>query len=133
MRRFFVDAKERAAELLSQPHVGNDVRELVKDLLGVGESLVGLVDQSVGMSADARVIKRRMEQSRQETKVVEEKFANTKTSVLQLATEIETVSREVKNIKARTVLANDPNAASVQKIEASLSQIVKVVTTLASL
>lgn len=133
VRRFLMETKEKAEVVLRESHTGADAKTVINDLLQVASNLVDLNDASAGQSADARVVKKRMEQQRAEMKAVEAKFLAAKNAAIQLATQIEMIALETKNIRSRTVMANDPNAASAAKIDAAVQALAKVITEISSL
>jgi hypothetical protein len=128
-----METKDKADAVLADSHTGADAKLVIQHLMQIATDLVELNDVSAGQSADARVIKRKMELQRAESRAVETKAANAKNAVIQLATQIEVIGIESKKIRSRTVLADDPNAASVNRIDAAVTAITKVITELVSL
>jgi hypothetical protein len=133
VRRFLMETKEKAEAVLADSHTGLEAKQVIRHLIEIATGLIELSDVSAGQSADARVIKRKMEQQRAEARVTETKVAAAKNAVIQLATQIEVIAIEAKKIRSRTVLADDPNAASVTKIDSSVATIAKTITEIASI
>ena len=127
LKLFLTEAKQRAAEITQQPHIGTDVKNLIAELLMYLGQFAEALDSNTGEMADVRLARRRMDQVKLEAKQTVAKLGVLKNEVLQISSAVEIIVRETKAVKARVVVAEDPNAASVLRLEGALKEIMKLI------
>lgn len=130
LKSFYIDAHKRAEQILSEPHVGADVKSTLKDLLKIAEDFRHLLDHTSGQSADIRVMRKRFEAQRNEIRQQEERVEEVKRMVLMLATEVEVIQNEAGQIIKRASTPNDPIASHATRIKTSAQKVVEVVMSL---
>ncbi len=72
-RTFLKDAKDRANHYSGESYVSADVRTVILDLLKIVTSFERIEAESDGQSADSRIMKRKYDTARQETKLAEKR------------------------------------------------------------
>ena len=127
LKLFLTEAKARAAEITAQPHIGTDVKNLIAELLMTLGQFAEALDSNTGEMADVRLARRRMDQVKIEAKLTVAKLGTLKNEVSQISSAVEIIVRETRAVKARVVIADDPNAASVLRLEGALKEIMKLI------
>ncbi len=125
LKAFLSDTRTRAADVLDQPHVGADVKNVIRDLLQISDSFYSLLDQSAGQSADARVLKKKLDLAKTEMREVANKLEATKKTMMALVEEIKTVNTEVAQIvKRHEATPQDLDIQSALRIKAVVQKMV---------
>lgn len=127
-KQFLNDVRQRADEVIAAEHIGIDVKNLVKDLLQACLSFENAVIDNAGASSDMRLLKRKIDQTKAETKAAEAKFEAAKAHIIAITTELKTVGGETSAILKR-LDGNpaDPNHASATKIKAASQKMAEMV------
>jgi hypothetical protein len=124
----FTVAKEKALTVLGDSHTGADAKTSIKTLIQIVEAYRDLMVASTGVTADARVMKKRFEQSRSENNQLEEQLAAMKKQILALATEVEMLGVEAGQIMKRNAdNASSPDHKAAERIMSSALRVVDVV------
>ncbi len=130
-RNFFATAKDKANELLAQPHIGADVKTLIKDLTLSAENFRDFSEQASGLGADVRVMKRRLEAMRGNNKAAAAKMQDLRKTILSIAMELEVINIEATKI-AKRYTPEVPDGACAARIQEAAKKVVAVVSQLAS-
>ncbi len=121
-------AKEKAAVVLSDSHTGADAKTSITSLIRIAEAYRDLFSATAGLSADARLMKKRFDQSRSEKQTLEEQLAEMKKQILALATEVEMLGVEAGQIIKRNAHnPSSPDHGSAERIMSSALRVVDVV------
>jgi molecular chaperone GrpE (heat shock protein) len=128
IKQFMHQAQKNGQEILLQTHVSADIKSVVKDLLQVCDNFQNLLGSSSGQSADARVIKRKYEQSKQELKAAEAKVEAAKSVILSIVEEIKSINGEATTIaKRHENEPGSPDTTSVSNIKRMTSKIIELI------
>jgi hypothetical protein len=127
-KNFLITAKKKAADVLGQPHVGDDVKEIIKDLLQVANSFQEVAVNSSSQSADVRVLKKRFDQAKAENRASEAKLESAKQLMMAVAKDAEVVVVETLSIaKRHQAPETDPDLISSSKIKAAARKIIEAI------
>jgi hypothetical protein len=121
-KQFISDTRKKAELVSNSAHISSDIKDIIKDLLVIADNFESLMSQSVGQSADSRVLKKKLDQSKLELNQVKKALAA-------IAGEIKTIGLESGNIiksPATAVEAANKIKSAIQKIAET---VVKVTTT----
>lgn len=122
------EARKKADTVLSDSHTGAEAKASITTLLKIGEAYRDLLSANHGASADARVVKKRLDQAKSENRALEEKLATMHKSVLSLATEVEMLGVEAGQILKRNAAhPTSPDHGSATRILTSAHRIIDVV------
>ncbi len=128
LKVFLNNARERATTVLSEEHIGADVKRVIKDLLQVSDSFSTLMVQNVGQSSDVRVLKKKFDQSKGEIRDLTAKVDAFKKAVLPLVDAIKVVSAESGEIaKRHSTSTQDPDLQSAARIRSAAQQMVALI------
>lgn len=122
------EARKQAEEVLADKHTGAEAKATITGLLKIGEAYRDMIQTNQGATADARVMKKRLDQSRADVRSLEERLTEMQKSILALATEVEMLGVEAGHIVRRN--ASHPDSAdhgSATRILASAHRIIDVV------
>ncbi len=125
MKAFMVEAKEKAHAVLTQDHVGADVKVALKDLIQVCDTLQAAIAEMSNSSADSRLAKKKLEQAKGETRVAEKQVEELRKTIMNMATDIKAISGEANAILKRH--PDDVDGASAKQVLAGAQSIVKVI------
>jgi hypothetical protein len=121
-------AKEKAEAVLSDSHTGADAKNSIQSLIKVADSFNSLISTATGATADARIIKKRLEQARFDNRILIQKWDESRKSVLAMATELEMLRVEADGIiKRNSANPSSPELGSANRIKASALRIIDVV------
>jgi hypothetical protein len=123
-RIFLEDVKKRATALVGEEYISEDVRKVLRDFLQATESFASLYSESVGQSADSRVLKKRYEQLKSESKANEKRIEQMKSSSISSVASVKVISAEITSITDPASLARIKTA--LQKIAETLIEITKI-------
>ncbi len=128
LRAFMTRTREQADAILSAEHIGADVKSVIKDLIQVSQNIDQFMQLSSGQSADARVLKKKLEQAKADIKAAEAKQEALKQLLTTLIDEIKVISAESQAL-AKLVGADAaaPGAQAVQKIRASVQKMAETI------
>ena len=121
---YVADVKKRAEGLISAEHVGEDVRVCLRDLLKVVENFHDLKTDSVSAGADARLYKKRFDQSKSELRAAEKRIEALKGTGYGLLVPAKQLAAELSSVKDPVVVAR--MQAAIKKIGDSLIEISKI-------
>jgi hypothetical protein len=121
---FLSDVKKRAEGFIGEEYISEDVRKCLRDFLKVVESFSALQSDSVAVGADARLFKKRLEQSKADLKAAEKRVETLKGIGFGLVIPAKQLSNEIASVSDPAVAAR--MKASVQKIADALIEISKV-------
>lgn len=76
---YMADVKKRAEALLGESHHNESAHRLARDLLQLAASFSSLQTDSVSVGADARLLKRRLDQAKTDQKNLEKKIEQIRT------------------------------------------------------
>jgi archaellum component FlaC len=128
LKVFLNQARERAAIVVTEEHIGADVKNVIKDLLQISDSFSTLMQQNVGQSADVRVWRKKYDQAKAEAKDISTKLEGIKKAVQGLVEEVKVVSAEAVTIAKRFEQApQDPNLQSAARIRAAAQKMVALI------
>jgi len=122
---FLNEAKGKASDLLTQEHVGTDAKNNIKDLIQICDSYRGLIDQLHNSSADSRLAKRKLEQSRVEIRAAEKQAEEFKKMILGIVPDLKQLSAEANAIIKRH--PSDEDTVSARQILNSAQNLAKIV------
>ncbi len=123
-KAFLQDARGRADDVLAEVHIGADVKNLIKDLLQIAESLEGMMAANSGQSSDVRVLRKKLDASKGEIRAAETKAENLKGQIVGLATELKAISTETG-----VLLKADPAHPQGLKLKASAQKMAEIIIT----
>jgi hypothetical protein len=121
---FLSDVKSRAEGFIGEDYISEDVRKCLRDFLKVVESFNALQSDSVSSGADARLFKKRLDQSKAELKAAEKRIEALKGIGFGLVIPAKQLSNELSSVKDPAVVAR--MQAAVKKIADSLIEISKI-------
>lgn len=121
---YLSDVKKRAEALVVEEYLGEDVRRVLRDFLKIIESFNALQSDSVSQGADARLFKKRLEQSKTDLKTAEKRIETLKGIGFGLVIPAKQLSNEIASVGDPAVATR--MKASVQKIADALIEISKV-------
>ena len=128
IRNFLITAKKNAAEVLGQPHVGDDVKSVIKDLLQITQNFQDLNQGATSQSADVRVLKKRFDQAKAEIRASEARLVSAKQLMLAAASDAEVIVVETLNIvKRHQTPDTDPDFISGNKIKTAARKIIEAI------
>jgi hypothetical protein len=128
IRAFLATTKKNAAEVLGQPHVGDDVKSVIKDLLQICQNFQDLTGSATSQSADVRVLKKKFDQSKSDLRAIDAKLTAAKQLMLSVASEVEIVIKETISIlKRHQTPATDPDFISGNKIRAASKKVIEAI------
>ncbi len=132
IRAFMHEVREKADQITSNSHVGADVKSVIKDLIQIGENLETVLQQSTGQSADSRVLKKKLDQAKQDMRGNEGKLETVKKSVMAIVEELKIVGQESNGL-LKKFEAGSPEAGQVSRIKASTQKMAETVVQLTKL
>lgn len=121
-RAFLLDARSRAAQVVNEPHVGADVKTLIKDLLQIAESFEAMVVQNSGQSSDVRVLRKKLDASKGEIRAAEAKSEAYKAYIVSLTSELKAISAETG-----ILLKSDPAHPQGMKLKAATQKMAEII------
>jgi hypothetical protein len=130
LKAFLNETKERSKSILESSHIGADVKGIIKDLIALGDNVVALLNQNRDQTADTRVLRKKLDQSRAEAKVLEQKSAEIRSTILSFTEDIKTIAAEANQIIKRSPGSADATSAS--KILSSTQSMVQSIVELSS-
>lgn len=131
LKAALTDARRKADVVLAERHTGADAKTVIMSLLQIAESYRDLLNSSLGGSADARVVKKYLEQERQASKNLQKKLEDCKKQALLLAMEMEVLGHEANSIANRNQENTlNPDYGSAMKIKLSSKKVVDIVLTI---
>ena len=126
LKLYLAETREKSSVIIGMEHIGADVRSNIKDLLKICENFQSLFDQISNQSADSRLAKKKLEQSKAETRAVENKFEDAKKMIMNMAGDIKTLSGEANAIlKRHATTTDDADSQSAKQILNSAQSMVK--------
>ncbi len=132
IRAFMHEVREKADKITASPHIGADVKGVIKDLIKIGENFENVLQQSSGQSADSRVLKKKLDQAKQDMRGNETKLETVKTSIMAIIEELKIVGQE-SNALLKRFEANSPDAIQVTRIKTSTQKMAETVVQLTKL
>ncbi|MEQ1665033.1 MAG: hypothetical protein ABL927_06610 [Bdellovibrionales bacterium] len=97
------DIRQQARTLIGEPHVSNDIRGVIEDLLGVILELERQMNNAEGMGGDVRVLRSRVKQLTTELSNKDREITEFKKKFLDpLVIEIKNITTEVSIISFAT-------------------------------
>ncbi|MES3038109.1 MAG: hypothetical protein V4736_09405 [Bdellovibrionota bacterium] len=131
LKKFLFATKSKASTILDSDHVAAEVKLIIKDFLQVCDNFDTLSQQSSGQNADARLLKKRLDQSKTEMKALENKIDSIKKSVVSMIEDIKIASAEANAIiKRHPAEGDDPDFQSASKIKSSIQKLTEKVVSL---
>lgn len=127
LRMYALQLKDKAKHVLGAEHTGADAKGLIKDLIDLGEKLECLIEQSSGQSADVRMLRKKLDLGKQETKAAESRVESLQKEMALLVAEVKSIAVEVAAISKRHPEATDPDALSASKVKAANQKIAEVI------
>lgn len=129
IKLFLSQTKEKANEILLQAHVGADIKGTIKDLLLVGDNFEKLIQSMTGQSSDSRILKKKLEQAKVESKAFEVNIESLKKVLLLIVDEVKKINVEaaqvIKRHEAKQSQAVD--ALSATRIKSATQKIIDVI------
>lgn len=128
-KRFLTEVRERADKVLADSHTDDNAKRVIRDLLQVGDNFAQLMEQSMGQSADVRVVRKKLDFAKAEYRELEEKLTDFKKKLIALATEIEIINVEAGQILKRQGSASGTSteSAAIERIKSAAQRIIKAV------
>jgi hypothetical protein len=123
-KAFLLDVKKRATHFAGEEYISEDVRKVLRDFLQAAESFSALQTDSVSVGADARVFKKRFEQSKLETKAAEKRIELMKSAGLAAIIPVRVLGQDITSVTDPALAARMKTA--VQKIAEALIEISKI-------
>jgi hypothetical protein len=128
IRNFLINAKKNAAEVLAQPHIGDDVKSVIKDLLQICQNFQDVVGSNTSQSADVRVLKKKFDQAKSDVRAIDAKLTEAKQLMLSVASEAEVVIKETISIlKRHQTPDTDPDFISGNKIRTASKKVIEAI------
>jgi hypothetical protein len=128
IREFLNQAKEKSDIILSQDHYGAEVKTVILDLLQICQNFENLLSSNVGANADARLLKKRLDQAKHEHKITMDELSQVETLLLSLVGEVKLIGGEVNNlIKALPADEANPLQISAHKIRSANIKIAEAI------
>ena len=128
LKHFLFEAKSRADVILAAEHIGADVKAVIKDLLLIGNNYETTMQQAAGQSADARMLKKKLDQSKSGSKDIELKLASAKALVFKIVDEIKIVNSETATIlKSLAADPQNPIHQGATKIKAATQRMIDII------
>lgn len=128
LRVFLNETREKADAITSQSHVSAEIKSVVKDLLQICDNFSDLMAQSSGMSADARVLKKKHDQLKIDMRTVETRLEAAKKLFLSIIEEIKGINAEVVALAKKH--EGNPGAAELlcaSRIKAHTQKMVEII------
>ncbi len=104
-KAFLVITKGKAVDFTNNADLDAEVKTTIRDLIKAIESFEGLKNEMTGQSADSRILRKRLEQSRQETKAAEKRIEAIKLVVSGLVESVMRLSIEANKVADQDVAA----------------------------
>lgn len=128
LKVFLRSTRDRAEGVLGGAHIGADVKELIRDLLQIANNAEDLISHSSGQSADTRVLKKKLDQSKTETRAAEAKIESAKKLILSLVDEIKAIHIETAGIlKRHAADMTDAGAVSATRIKTAIQKMTEII------
>jgi|GEM_PF-6348066 len=121
---FLADVKNRAQGFVNEDYISEDVRKCLRDFLKVVDAFAALQTDSVSVGADARLFKKRLDQSKLELKAAEKRIELLKSAGLALVIPTKQLTNEIASVSDAAV--QQKMKASIQKIAEALIEISKI-------
>lgn len=130
LKIFISTTKDKVSNVLTQEHIGADAKNVIKDLLLIIEELTEAVQDTTGLSADTRMLKRKFDQFKNDAKAKEMKLIeDTKAKLLAMAAELKTIGVEAGKIaKSTEGKPSTPESSSLQRIKLAAQKAVEILT-----
>jgi hypothetical protein len=112
IQAFLMDVKVRSENVLGETHVSEDIKHVIRDLMKVCGNLQGLIHQSSGQSADARMLKKKVDQTKGELRMSEDRVDSAKKLIFSLIEEVKVIANEAGVIIKRNEGAGDTSDLS---------------------
>lgn len=91
-RHFMNETMANGRAITTMGHVADDVKSTVRDFIIVCENVTKLLDSSNSQNADARILKKKLDQSKSEFYAVEKKFEKAQSLILSILEDIQDIS-----------------------------------------
>ncbi len=127
LKRILIDSRTKADEVLKASHVDYEVKSLIKDLLILGDAAEKSMNDTVVQSADARVLKKRLDSLKMQMRNMEpamEKMTLFKEQILPVVQEeVKTITQAANEILGRHK-PGEPNSRCASLVKISLQSLV---------
>lgn len=128
LKEFLHVTRLKSDVVLNAAHINNEAKATIKDLLQICNNFEVIASSNVGSSADAHLLKRRYEQSKQEYKKLQDQFVATKEILQSLVSEIVKVSAETNSLlKGQQSDTEGQIYKALVRIKQSLTQMAELI------
>ena len=112
-RKYMTEAREKAALQLESANVGAEFKEVIRMMLQITNATEELLNSGRGQSADARMLKVKLEQAKKDYFALKQSHDKLKKSVFSaFSEEIVAITTEVKNIARSAGEASESGQAA---------------------